>query len=293
MGFGPLLAMADRLMLYKYVVKNVAVRHGKTVTFMPKPIFQDNGSGMHVHQSLWKDGEPLMWDELGYAQLSDTARWYIGGMLEHAPALLALCAPTTNSYKRLVPGYEAPVNLVYSQRNRSRGRAHPAVLEVAEVQAHRVPLPGPERATRTSRSRRCSWPDSTGSRTRSSRPIRSTRTSTSCRRRSSPRSRRCRARSTQALDALEDDHDFLLEGGVFTQDVIDALDRLQASARSGRDAAAPPPVGVLPLLRHLVPATGTYPWRPRSRPGPLRGRCPSVVLVQEKHRPCHRSGSDV
>ncbi|MGH2746720.1 MAG: type I glutamate--ammonia ligase, partial [Actinomycetota bacterium] len=119
MGFAPLLSMADRLMLYKYVAKNVAFRHGKTVTFMPKPIFQDNGSGMHVHQSLWKDDEPLFWDELGYAQISDTARWYIGGILEHAPALLALCAPTTNSYKRLVPGYEAPVNLLYSQRNRS------------------------------------------------------------------------------------------------------------------------------------------------------------------------------
>ncbi|MCA1709763.1 MAG: type I glutamate--ammonia ligase, partial [Actinobacteria bacterium] len=118
-GFAPLLEMADRLMLFKYVVKNVGFRAGKTITFMPKPIFQDNGSGMHVHQSLWKDGESLMWDELGYAQLSDTARYYIGGILEHAPSLLALCAPTTNSYKRLVPGYEAPVNLVYSQRNRS------------------------------------------------------------------------------------------------------------------------------------------------------------------------------
>src|SRR5919107_6087664 len=119
MGFAPLLEIADRLMLYKYVVKNTALRAGKTVTFMPKPIFQDNGSGMHVHQSLWKDGESMMWDELGYAQLSDTARWYIGGLLEHAPALTALCNPTTNSFKRLVPGYEAPVNLVYSSRNRS------------------------------------------------------------------------------------------------------------------------------------------------------------------------------
>ena len=112
MGFAPLLTMADRLMLYKYVVKNTARMNGKTATFMPKPIFQDNGSGMHVHQSLWRDDEPLFWDELGYAQLSDTARHYIGGLLAHAPALLALCAPTTNSYKRLVPGYEAPVNLV-------------------------------------------------------------------------------------------------------------------------------------------------------------------------------------
>jgi glutamine synthetase len=111
--------MADKLMLYKYVVKNVAWAAGKSATFMPKPIFQDNGSGMHCHQSLWKGGEPLFFDEAGYAGLSDMARWYIGGLLAHAPAILAFAAPTTNSYKRLVPGYEAPVNLVYSQRNRS------------------------------------------------------------------------------------------------------------------------------------------------------------------------------
>ncbi len=119
MRFDSLLAMADKVMLYKYVVKNVAKAAGKTATFMPKPIFDDNGSGMHTHQSLWKGGEPLFFDEAGYAGLSDLARWYIGGLLEHAPAVLAFAAPTTNSYKRLVPGFEAPVNLVYSQRNRS------------------------------------------------------------------------------------------------------------------------------------------------------------------------------
>src|SRR6266853_477619 len=114
-----LAVMADKLMLYKYVVKNVARAAGYSVTFMPKPLFQDNGSGMHVHQSLWKDGQPLFFDEHGYAGLSDMARWYIGGLLAHAPAICAFSNPTTNSYKRLVPGYEAPVNLVYSQRNRS------------------------------------------------------------------------------------------------------------------------------------------------------------------------------
>jgi glutamine synthetase len=117
--FNTLLAQGDQLMTFKYVLKNVAWQAGKTLTFMPKPIFQDNGSGMHVHQSLWKGGEPLFFSETGYAGLSDIARWYIGGLLTHAPAVLAFAAPTTNSYKRLVPGYEAPVNLVYSQRNRS------------------------------------------------------------------------------------------------------------------------------------------------------------------------------
>jgi glutamine synthetase len=117
--FDTLLSMADKLMLFKYVIKNVARNAGYTATFMPKPLFQDNGSGMHTHQSLWKGGEPLFYGETGYAGLSDIGRWYIGGLLAHARAILAFAAPTTNSYKRLVPGYEAPVNLVYSQRNRS------------------------------------------------------------------------------------------------------------------------------------------------------------------------------
>jgi glutamine synthetase len=119
MRFQPLLRMADQMMIYKYVVKNTAWAAGKTATFMPKPIFEENGSGMHVHQSLWKDGDPLMFGQGGYAHLSELAKHYIGGLLAHAPALLAFCAPTTNSYRRLVPGYEAPVNLVYSARNRS------------------------------------------------------------------------------------------------------------------------------------------------------------------------------
>ena len=119
MKFDTLLVMADKLQKYKYIIKNTAFQHGYTVTFMPKPLFQDNGSGMHVHQSLWKDGKPLFYDEKGYGQLSEMATYYIGGILKHAPALLAICAPTTNSYRRLVPGYEAPINLVYSARNRS------------------------------------------------------------------------------------------------------------------------------------------------------------------------------
>ena len=117
--YGELLEAADNLMKYKYIIKNTAWKNGKTATFMPKPIFGDNGSGMHVHMSIWKDGLPLFADETGYAGLSDLARWYIGGVLAHAPSLLAFTNPTANSYHRLVPGFEAPVNLVYSQRNRS------------------------------------------------------------------------------------------------------------------------------------------------------------------------------
>ena len=116
--FDSLVRSADKMLLYKYIVKNVANRNGKTVTFMPKPIFGDNGNGMHTHQSLWKDGQPLFAGE-GYAGLSQMALWYIGGLIKHGPALSAIIAPTTNSYKRLVPGFEAPVNLAYSRRNRS------------------------------------------------------------------------------------------------------------------------------------------------------------------------------
>ena len=129
MKFAELIQAADNVMTYKYVVRNVAKKYGKTATFMPKPVFNDNGSGMHVHQSLWKGGQPLFYGEGTYANLSQTARWYIGGILKHAPAFLAFTNPTTNSYKRLVPGFEAPVNLVYSEGNRSA--------------AVRIPLTGP------------------------------------------------------------------------------------------------------------------------------------------------------
>lgn len=118
MRYASLVKMADQVMWYKYIVRNVARRRGKTATFMPKPLFNDNGSGMHVHSSLWKDGKPLFAGDK-YVSLSDMALWYIGGILKHARSLLAFGAPTTNSYRRLVPGFEAPVNLVYSKRNRS------------------------------------------------------------------------------------------------------------------------------------------------------------------------------
>ncbi len=143
MVFDEMLAMADKVQLYKYVVKNVAREHGHTVTFMPKPIYGDNGSGMHTHQSLWTDGESLMYDERGYAGLSDLARWYIGGLIRHAPAVLAFAAPTTNSYKRLVPGYEAPVNLAYSQRNRSAAIRIPLISDSPKAKRLEFRCPDP------------------------------------------------------------------------------------------------------------------------------------------------------
>jgi len=129
MKFDTLTRMADKCMMYKYIVKNVARKNNMVATFMPKPLFGDNGSGMHTHQSLWKDGKNIFFDPKGYALISQTAKYYIGGLLKHAKALMAFCAPTTNSYKRLVPGYEAPVNLVYSQRNRSAAIRIPVYTE--------------------------------------------------------------------------------------------------------------------------------------------------------------------
>lgn len=139
--FDTLVKSGDNMVLYKYIVRNVAYQYGKTVTFMPKPLFQDNGSGMHVHQSLWKGGQPLFAGD-GYAGLSETALYYIGGLLKHARALSAIIAPTTNSYKRLVPGYEAPVNLAYSSRNRSAAVRIP--MYSASPKAKRVEFRPPD-----------------------------------------------------------------------------------------------------------------------------------------------------
>ncbi|VAX32611.1 Glutamine synthetase type I [hydrothermal vent metagenome] len=142
MRFSPLVHMADKLMLFKYIVKNVAHAHGKTATFMPKPIFEDNGSGMHTHQSIWKDGKPLFAGN-EYAGLSEMALHYIGGLLKHARALAALTNPTTNSYKRLVPGFEAPVNLAYSARNRSAAIRIPMYSPSPKAKRVEVRFPDP------------------------------------------------------------------------------------------------------------------------------------------------------
>jgi glutamine synthetase len=141
MRFDSLTSMGDKLLKYKYVIKNVARKHGKTATFMPKPLFQDNGSGMHVHQSLWKGNKNVFFKGGTYADLSEAALHYIGGILKHAPALLAFCAPTTNSYRRLVPGYEAPINLIYSQRNRSAAVRIPAYSRSEKAKRIEVRFP--------------------------------------------------------------------------------------------------------------------------------------------------------
>ena len=143
MRYKTLTLMGDQMMKYKYIVRNTAYKKGYTATFMPKPLFGDNGSGMHVHQSLWKDGANLFYDRDGYALISETARHYIGGVLKHAPALLALAAPTTNSYRRLVPGYEAPINLVYSQRNSSACIRIPMYSDNPKAKRVEVRFPDP------------------------------------------------------------------------------------------------------------------------------------------------------
>jgi glutamine synthetase len=143
MRFAPLLRMADNVMIYKYMSKNVARRHGKVATFMPKPIFADNASGMHCHQSLWKEGENLFYGASGYALTSNMCRCTTGGLLKHAPALMAFCAPTTNSYKRLVPGYEAPVNLAMSQRNRSAAARIPMYSDAPAAKRVEFRCPDP------------------------------------------------------------------------------------------------------------------------------------------------------
>ncbi len=219
MRFSPIVEMADQLMMYKYVVKNIARKHGKTATFMPKPIFSDNGSGMHVHSSLWKGDTPLFAGDK-YAGLSQEALYYIGGILKHADALIAFCAPTTNSYKRLVPGYEAPVNLAYSQRNRSA--------------AVRIPMYSPSpKAKRV--EFRCPDPSCNGYFAFSAIAMAGMDGILNKIDPGDPLDKdlydlppeelaqipQVPGSLEGAIEALKKDHDFLLQGDVFTQDVID------------------------------------------------------------------------
>ena len=220
MRFAPLTHMADNVMIYKYVVKNVARRHGMTATFMPKPLFGDNASGMHCHQSLWKDGKPLFAGD-GYAGTSDLMRHYIGGLLHHAHALLALCAPTVNSYRRLVPGFEAPVNLAYSARNRSAACRIPMYLP--DPKAKRVEFRCPDPSCNpylAFAAMLMAGLDGIEKRIDPGEPIDKNLYELSpdemAALKSTPGS------LEEALDALELDHAFLLKGDVFTEDVIDA-----------------------------------------------------------------------
>ena len=220
MRYDTLLRMADKVMLYKYVVKNVARRAGKTATFMPKPIFEDNGSGMHTHQSIWSGGEPLFYDEAGYAGLSDMARYYIGGLLAHAPSILAFAAPTTNSYRRLVPGYEAPVNLVMSQRNRSACARIPVYSRSPKAKRVEFLPPDPSCNPYLAFSAMLmAGLDGVRNKTEPPPPIDKDLYELPPEELAEvslvPNSLEA------ALGALERDHDFLLEGDVFTPDVID------------------------------------------------------------------------
>ena len=220
MRFASLTRMADQLMVYKYVIKNVSCQHGYVATFMPKPIFQDNGSGMHVHQSLWKDGTNLFFDEDGYALISDTARWYIGGLLEHASALLALCAPTTNSYRRLVPGYEAPINLVYSQRNRSACVRIPVYSR--SPKSKRVEFRSPDPSCNpylAFAAMLMAGLDGVQNRIEPPKPI--DKDLYELEGEEKARIASVPGSLGEVLKALEVDHQFLLKGDVFTKDVID------------------------------------------------------------------------
>ena len=268
MRFDSLLSIADKVMTYKYVVRNTARKHGKVATFMPKPIFADNGSGMHVHQSIWKDGANLFFDPNGYAGIGETGMHYIGGLLKHGPALMALAAPTVNSYRRLVPGYEAPVNLVYSARNRSAAvriptyscnpkskrlefrcadtAANPYLLFSALLMAGLDGIknkidPGDAGRVRPLRGRQGhagQGQDRAGL---------------------APRSAR-RARGRSRLSA---------RGRGLQQGLHRELDRLQARERGRADQSADQPIRVLPLLRRLTSGNIA---RPASGPQGFRAR---------------------
>jgi glutamine synthetase len=219
--FDTLTRMADKMITYKYLIKNVARQNGLSATFMPKPLFEDNGSGMHTHQSLWKNGNTIMFDEAGYAGLSEAARYYIGGLLKHAPALLAFAAPTTNSYRRLVPGYEAPINLVYSQRNRSAICRIP--MYSGSPKAKRVEFRAPDPSCNPYlcfASLLMAGLDGIQNKIDPGAPIDKDLYDL-------PPDEAAQITNTpgslsDVLDALEKDHAFLLKGDVFTEDLIEA-----------------------------------------------------------------------
>ncbi|TVQ97840.1 MAG: type I glutamate--ammonia ligase [Spirochaetaceae bacterium] len=219
MRFQPLVQMADNMLKYKYVIKNTARKYGKTVTFMPKPLFGDNGSGMHVHMSFWKGGKNLFYGD-GYAGLSETALFAIGGILKHAPALLALTNPTTNSYKRLVPGFEAPVNLAYSRRNRSAAVRIPMYSNSEKAKRFEFRCPDPSCNPYLAFSAMMMAAiDGIQNKIHPGEPLDKDIYDL-------PPQEAAKVEKTpgtlrNALEHLEKDHDFLLKGDVFTPDVIE------------------------------------------------------------------------
>ncbi|MBI2371079.1 MAG: type I glutamate--ammonia ligase [Deltaproteobacteria bacterium] len=219
MRFAPLTRMGDCLMWYKYIVKNVARRHGKTATFMPKPLFGDNGSGMHVHQSLWKEGKTLFAGEM-YGGLSQLALYYIGGILQHAAALCAIVAPTTNSYRRLVPGFEAPVNLAYSSRNRSAGVRIPMYSPSPKAKRIEVRFPDPScNGYLAFAAMLMAGLDGIENKIDPGQPLDKDIYALGPEELAEVPS--VPGSLTEALKALEDDHEFLLRGDVFTQDLLE------------------------------------------------------------------------
>ena len=220
MRFSTLTRMADNVMIYKYICKNVARQHGKVATFMPKPLFADNASGMHCHQSLWKDSENLFYDANGWALTSAMCRWYIGGLLKHAPALMAFCAPTTNSYKRLVPGYEAPVNLAMSQRNRSAAARIPMYSDSPNARRVEFRCPDPSaNAYLAFSAMLMAGLDGVENRTDPGDPLDVNIYDLPPEKARSVR--QVPGSLDESLKALEADNEFLRRGDVFTEDVID------------------------------------------------------------------------
>ena len=220
MRYDSLTNMADKVMKYKYVAKNIAHKHNMVATFMPKPLFDDNGSGMHTHQSLRKGGDNLFYDEKGYALISEMAKHYIGGLLKHAPALMAFCAPTTNSYKRLVPGFEAPVNLAYSQRNRSACARIP--MYTTNPSAKRIEFRPPDAAANpylAFAAMLMAGLDGIQNKIDPGEPLDKNTYDLTPEEQASMRT--VPGSLEEALDALEGDHEFLLKGAVFTKDVVD------------------------------------------------------------------------
>lgn len=219
MRYDSLVTMADKMMLYKYICKNVAKRHGKTVTFMPKPIFGDNGSGMHTHQSIWKEGKPLFAGN-EYAGVSKTCLYYIGGILKHAHALAAFTNPTTNSYKRLTPGFEAPVNLAYSSRNRSACVRIPMYYPNPKTKRIEVRFPDPAcNPYLAFAAMLMAGIDGIENKIDPGKPV--DKDLYDLEPEEAAKIRTMPGSLDQAISNLEADHAFLLKGGVFTPDVLE------------------------------------------------------------------------